>query len=39
MSRIHDEGEILASEHVGEGTRVTARVNADLAAGFTAYRS
>ncbi|GAA4124791.1 GTPase HflX [Knoellia locipacati] len=39
VSRIHDEGEILASEHVGEGTRVTARVNADLAAELTAYRS
>lgn len=37
VSRIHDEGEILASDHVSEGTRVTARVNADLAAELTAY--
>ncbi|WP_404381985.1 GTPase HflX [Knoellia locipacati] len=39
LSRIHDEGEILASEHVGEGTRVTARVNPDLAAELTGYRA
>ncbi|MFW5471815.1 GTPase HflX [Knoellia sp. CPCC 206450] len=37
LSRIHDEGEILASDHVSEGTRVTARVNADLAAELAAY--
>ena len=37
VSRIHEQGEILASEHVAEGTRLTARVNPDLAgelAGF-----
>ena len=39
VSRLHEEGEILTSEHVGEGTRVSARVNADLAAELTAYRA
>ncbi len=39
LSRIHDEGEILANEHVGEGTRVTARVNPDLAAELAAYKA
>ncbi|KRE43405.1 GTPase HflX [Knoellia sp. Soil729] len=39
VSRLHEEGEILASEHVGEGTRVTAKVNADLAAELTAYKA
>ncbi|MFC7488124.1 GTPase HflX [Knoellia sp. CPCC 206453] len=38
VSRLHEEGEILASEHVSEGTHVTARVNADLAAELAAYR-
>ncbi len=38
VSRLHEEGEILASEHQGEGTHVTARVNADLAAELAAYR-
>ena len=37
VSRLHEEGEILASEHVGEGTRVTARVNADLAAELSGF--
>ncbi|MFW5469905.1 GTPase HflX [Knoellia sp. CPCC 206435] len=39
VSRLHEEGEILASEHVGEGTRVTARVNADLAAELSDFRA
>ncbi len=39
LSRIHDEGEILANEHVGEGTRVTARVNPDLAAELAAFKA
>jgi GTP-binding protein HflX len=38
VSRLHEEGEILASEHEGEGTHVTARVNADLAAELAAFR-
>lgn len=37
VSRLHEEGEILASEHVGNGTRITAKVNADLAAELAAY--
>ncbi len=39
VSRLHEEGEILASEHVGEGTRVTAKVNPDLAAELAAYKA
>ncbi|PRY63672.1 GTP-binding protein HflX [Knoellia remsis] len=39
VSRLHEEGEVLASEHVGNGTRVTAKVNADLAAELAAYRA
>ena len=39
VSRLHEEGEILASEHVGAGTHVTARVNADLAAELAAYKA
>ncbi|KGN34660.1 ATP-binding protein [Knoellia sinensis KCTC 19936] len=39
VSRLHEEGEILASEHVHDGTRVTAKVNADLAAELAAYQA
>ena len=39
VSRLHDEGEILGSEHVGDGTRVTARVHADLAAELAPFRA
>jgi GTPase len=37
VSRLHDEGEILSSEHTTEGTRVKARVHPDLAGELTAY--
>ncbi len=37
VSRVHEQGEILASEHVAEGTRITARVNPDLAGELAAY--
>ncbi|WP_427383253.1 GTPase HflX [Janibacter sp. G56] len=37
VNRIHEEGEVLDSEHVGEGTRVVARVNGDLAAELGAF--
>ena len=29
-ARLHDEGEVLAEEHTGEGTRITAKVDQDL---------
>lgn len=32
VSRLHEKADVLDSEHVADGTRVTARVNADLAA-------
>jgi len=31
VSRIHERGEILSSEHVAEGTRISARVSAGMA--------
>lgn len=37
VSRLHDEGEVLGSEHTSDGTRVQARVHPDLAAELTAY--
>ncbi|HEV7171950.1 GTPase HflX [Pedococcus sp.] len=37
VSRLHDEAEVLASEHTESGTRVTARVHADLAGELAAY--
>jgi len=37
VSRIHETGEVLASEHVATGTRMTARVTPDLAGDLTAY--
>jgi GTP-binding protein HflX len=37
VSRLHDEGEIIGSEHTSDGTRVKARVHPDLAAELTAY--
>jgi GTP-binding protein HflX len=37
VSRLHDEAEILSSEHTTEGTRVKARVHPDLAGELTAY--
>src|SRR5580765_5969294 len=37
VSRVHSEGEVVASEHRAEGTHLVARVNPDLAAELTAY--
>jgi GTPase len=37
VSRIHETGEVLTSEHVADGTRMTARVTRDLAGDLTAY--
>ena len=37
VSRIHETGEVLGSEHLGEGTRITAKVGPDLAADLSAF--
>ena len=37
VSRIHEEGEILSSEHESDGTRITARVGEGLAAELSRY--
>ena len=37
ISRIHDEGEILESEHVADGTRVRARVTPAVEADLSDY--
>ncbi|MGO4597838.1 GTPase HflX [Terrabacter sp. 2RAF25] len=37
ISRLHDEAEILESEHVADGTRVRAKVTAVMEADLTAY--
>jgi GTPase len=37
VSRLHDEAEVIASEHTQDGTRVKARVHADLAGELAAY--
>ncbi|MCA0336252.1 MAG: GTPase HflX [Actinobacteria bacterium] len=37
ISRLHEQAEVLASEHVAEGTRVTARVKPDLAGELAPY--
>ena len=37
VARLHQEAEILAEEHTGEGTVVTARVSPGLAAELSAY--
>jgi GTP-binding protein HflX len=37
LSRVHEDGEITATEHRAEGTAVTARVRADLAAELAPY--
>jgi GTP-binding protein HflX len=37
VSKLHERGEVLESEHGAEGTRVVARVNADLAAALAPY--
>jgi GTP-binding protein HflX len=37
VSRVHDEAEVLGSEHTSDGTRLKARVNPDLAGELAAY--
>ncbi|MDU0312229.1 GTPase HflX [Phycicoccus sp. M110.8] len=37
VSRLHQEADVLASEHTSDGTRVKARVHADLASELAAY--
>ncbi|GGL26530.1 GTPase HflX [Phycicoccus endophyticus] len=37
VSRVHETGEVLASEHLAEGTRLSARVDAELAHDLAAY--
>src|SRR5215207_6795 len=37
VSRVHATGEVLAEEHTGSGTLLTARVSGDLAGALTAY--
>jgi GTP-binding protein HflX len=37
VARIHDEGEVLAEEHLAEGTRLEARVGPQLAAELADY--
>jgi GTPase len=37
VSRIHEHGELLSVDHTGEGTRVDARVNAQLAGELEPY--
>ncbi len=37
VSRVHETGEVLASAHVAEGTRLTARVGAELAGDLIPY--
>jgi GTP-binding protein HflX len=37
VSRIHAEGEVLAEEHLEDGTRISARVGPALAAELNAY--
>jgi GTPase len=37
VARMHERGEVLAVEHTGAGTRVTARVDPDLAASLAPF--
>jgi GTP-binding protein HflX len=37
VSRLHDEADVLESEHTTEGTRVRARVHPELASELAAY--
>ena len=37
VDRVHQAGELLTTEHTGEGTLVVARVNADLAGELAAF--
>ena len=36
VARVHGEGEVLAEEHTADGTRLHARVGAELAVGGAA---
>nr|WP_308113696.1 GTPase HflX [Kineosporia corallincola] len=38
VSKIHERGEIVSSEHVAEGTRITARVSAPMAHLLASFR-
>jgi len=37
LNKIHTSGEVESLEHTGEGTRVSGRVNADLAGALAPY--
>ena len=37
VSRLHEDGEVLASRHLPAGTHIVGRVNQDLAADLAAY--
>jgi len=37
VSRVHADGEVLAEEHTGEGTRLRAKVLPTLAGDLAAY--
>ena len=39
VDRIHREGEIISTEHTGDGTRIVARVNANLAGELAPFAS
>lgn len=39
LNKVHQSGELLQTEHTGEGTRVRARVHPDLAAELADYRT
>ncbi len=39
VDRVHKEGELITTEHTGDGTRLVARVNADLAGELAAFAS
>jgi GTP-binding protein HflX len=39
VNRVHETGEVLASEHTADGTALHARVRADLAADLEGYRT
>jgi GTP-binding protein HflX len=37
LDRVHRNGEIITQEHTGDGTRLVARVNSDLAGELSQY--
>ena len=39
VSRVHERGEVVSSDHLAGGTRLVAKVNPDLAAELSAYAS